>query len=133
MHIKGEALSLASYSRMLSWIIEHVDEVVLMTGHRYWQVLNTAISTDWRVREGFLAPEFQAVLARQYPRLVELFGEFEGLSGTSPAFTVSRIFESRACCSPDAALNLPRLVAHCFEKPHERFRCSLENSGMYSD
>jgi hypothetical protein len=46
-----------------------------MTGHRYWQVLNTAISTDWRVREGFLAPEFQATLARQYPRLVELFGE----------------------------------------------------------
>jgi glycosyltransferase involved in cell wall biosynthesis len=75
MHSKGEALSLASYSRMLCWIIDHVDDVVLMTKHRYWQVFNTAVSTDWRVREALLQPEFRATLARRYLRLVELFGE----------------------------------------------------------
>lgn len=76
MHPKGAALSFTSYIRMLSWLIDHVDDVVFMTGaDRYWQVLDTAISTDWRAQEAFSQPEFKVVLARRYGRLIDIFGE----------------------------------------------------------
>jgi hypothetical protein len=74
---KVRAQTLNSYSRMVCWIIDHVDDVVLMAGrHRYWEVFDTAVSTSWRVREAFFQPKVHAVLARRYLRLVELFGEF---------------------------------------------------------
>jgi hypothetical protein len=68
--------SLKSYSRVVCWLIDHVDDVVLMAGTlRYWQVFDTAVSTNWRVREAFLQPELKATLEARYLRLVELFGE----------------------------------------------------------
>lgn len=78
MHPKGEALSFGSYLRMLSWLIEHVDEVIAMTGaNRYWQVFDIASSTDHRAREAFSRLEFRAAVAARYQRLVEIFGEFQ--------------------------------------------------------
>ena len=73
---KAEAQSFNSYRRMLTWVIDQLDAVVLMTGpHRYWQVLASAASTDPRIREVFAHPEIQLAFARRYSRLVELFGE----------------------------------------------------------
>jgi Glycosyl transferase family 2 len=73
---KVEAQSFASYVRMLTWIVDHVDDVILMTGsNRYWQVLDTCAATHPWSRQAFLLPAFQATLAKRYPRLVELFGE----------------------------------------------------------
>jgi hypothetical protein len=73
---KVEAQSFGSYVRMLAWIVEHVDDVVLMTGSdRYWQVLDTCAATHPSPRKAFLRPELKAVLAKTYPRLVEIFGE----------------------------------------------------------
>jgi glycosyltransferase involved in cell wall biosynthesis len=75
-HPKVKAQSFGSYLRMLTWLVDHLDEVVLMTGaNRYWQVLRTAAATHPLAREAFSQPEFKAALARRYPRLVELFGE----------------------------------------------------------
>ena len=76
-HPKVEAQSFNSYRRMLTWVVDQLDAVVLMTGpNRYWQVLASAASTDPHAREVFAHPEFQVALARRYSRLVELFGEF---------------------------------------------------------
>jgi glycosyltransferase involved in cell wall biosynthesis len=75
-HPKVKAQSFSSYLRMLTWLVDHLDAVVLMTGaERYWQVLATASATHPYARDAFAHPEFQAALARRYSRLVELFGE----------------------------------------------------------
>ena len=75
-HPKVEAQSFASYIRMMLWIVDHVDDVVLMTGpSRYWQVFDTCSATHPWARKAFLQPEFKATMAKRYSRLVELFGE----------------------------------------------------------
>ncbi len=76
-HPKVKAQSFGSYLRMLTWIVDHLDDVVLMTGpNRYWQVIETVSATHPFAREAFSRPELEATLARRYSRLVELFGEF---------------------------------------------------------
>lgn len=73
---KVEAQSFGSYVRMLTWIVDHVDDVVVLTGvNRYWQVLDTCCGTHPWARKAFLLPLFQTTLANRYSRLVELFGE----------------------------------------------------------
>jgi hypothetical protein len=75
-HPKAHAQQSASYLRMMTWLVDHLDDVVLMTGeNRYWHVLMTAAATHPYPRDAFSHSEFQDALARQYPRLVELFGE----------------------------------------------------------
>jgi glycosyltransferase involved in cell wall biosynthesis len=76
-HPKAEAQSFDSYRRMLTWVLDQLDVVLLMAGpNRYWQVLASAASTDPRVRDVFAHREIQLTLARHYRRLVEVFGEF---------------------------------------------------------
>jgi glycosyltransferase involved in cell wall biosynthesis len=73
---KVEAQSFASYLRMLRWIVDHVDDVVLLTGpSRYWQILDTCSAVHAWARKAFLQPEFKTTLAKRYSRLVELLGE----------------------------------------------------------
>jgi glycosyltransferase involved in cell wall biosynthesis len=72
--------SFTAYARMLCWLIDHVDEVVLMTGPgRYWQVFMIVTTTGRsdEARRAFSRPEFQACLARRYQRFVQLFGEYQ--------------------------------------------------------
>jgi glycosyltransferase involved in cell wall biosynthesis len=72
---KVKVQSFSTYIRMLTWLIDHLDDVVLMTGaERYWQVLDTASSTQPYAQKAFAHP-LQAALARRYSRLLELFGE----------------------------------------------------------
>jgi glycosyltransferase involved in cell wall biosynthesis len=73
---KAHVQAFASYLRMMTWLVDHLDDVVLMTGeNRYWQILATAEATHSSRREAFSHPQFRAALARRYSRLVELFGE----------------------------------------------------------
>jgi hypothetical protein len=75
-HPKVKEQSFRSYVRMLTWLVDHLDDIVLMTGaERYWQVLVTTSATHPYARDAFMLREFQAALARRYSRLVELFGE----------------------------------------------------------
>jgi glycosyltransferase involved in cell wall biosynthesis len=75
-HPKVAAQSFASYLRMMLWIVNHVDDVVLMTGpNRYWQVVDTCSATHPWARKAFSHPDFKAMLAKRYSRLVGLFGE----------------------------------------------------------
>jgi glycosyltransferase involved in cell wall biosynthesis len=77
-HPKVRAQSFNSYKRMLTWLVDQLEVVVLMIEtRRYWQILSTASGTHPYARAVFADPEFQIVLTRQYPRLVELFGELE--------------------------------------------------------
>jgi hypothetical protein len=70
-----EAQSSAIFSRALIWLVDHIDDIMAIAAppSRYWQILDTVMSTDPR-REGFSRPELKPVLARQYPRLIALFG-----------------------------------------------------------
>jgi glycosyltransferase involved in cell wall biosynthesis len=73
----GNKTQRITYLRMMTWLVDHFDDVVLMTGEsRYWQVLNSAMGTHPYPRDAFSDPHFQAGLARCYRRLVELYGEF---------------------------------------------------------
>lgn len=77
-HPKVKAQSFSSYKRMLTWLVDQLDVVILMIeSKRYWQVLSTASATHPDARAVFADPEFQAVLAQRYSRLVELFGELQ--------------------------------------------------------
>ena len=71
--------SFSAYARMLYWLIDKLDDVVLMTGpSRYWPVIMTVTTTGrpGDARRAFSRPEFLAALARRYQRFVQLFGEF---------------------------------------------------------
>ena len=76
-HPKVRAQSFNSYVRMLTWLVDHLENVVLMTGaSRYWEIVAIASATSHNyARAAFTHPEFQAVLVRRYPRLVKIFGE----------------------------------------------------------
>jgi hypothetical protein len=77
-HPKVRTQSYNSYKRVLIWLVDQLDIVTLMVdSNRYWQVLSTASTTHPYARRVFADPEFQDVLARLYPRLVELFGELQ--------------------------------------------------------
>lgn len=75
-HPRAEAPSLATYVRMISWVIDCPDEVLLAgIGHRYWQVLEIVASTDPCASTVFSLPELQAIFARRFPQLVDVYGE----------------------------------------------------------
>ena len=77
-NVRVRVESFNSYLRVLSWLIDHVDDVVLMSGiGKYWQLFNTVTSTHSRTREACSRSEFKAVMARRYLRFVDLFGEFQ--------------------------------------------------------
>ena len=76
-HPKIRTQSFNTYLRMLTWLVDHLENVVLMAGaERYWQIVAIASATSrHHARAAFTHPEFQTVLVRRYPRLVKLFGE----------------------------------------------------------
>jgi glycosyltransferase involved in cell wall biosynthesis len=75
-HPRVAARSLATYVRMVSWLIDHLDEVLsIASAHRYWQILETAMSTNSYSPQIFSRPEFKTLLIRRYPQFVEVFGE----------------------------------------------------------
>jgi glycosyltransferase involved in cell wall biosynthesis len=75
-HPNGNAQWFNTYLRTLTWLVDHVDDIVRMTGtEKYWQVLDTVSATHPNPRDAFAHPKFQAALARLYSRLVALFGE----------------------------------------------------------
>lgn len=75
-HPRAMAPSLAAYVRMISWVIDCPDEVLLAgIRHRYWQILEIVASTDPRASTVFLLPELQAIFARRLPQLVDVYGE----------------------------------------------------------
>jgi hypothetical protein len=75
-HPRAAAPSLTTYVRMISWVIDCPDEVLLAgIRHRYWQVLEIAASTDPCASTVFSLPELQAIFARRFPQLVDLYGE----------------------------------------------------------
>jgi glycosyltransferase involved in cell wall biosynthesis len=62
--------------RMVTSIIDNLDDIVLMTGPgRYWDVFARVTATRAFARETFSHPEFKAALVRRYRRLIDLFGE----------------------------------------------------------
>ncbi len=75
-HPRAVAPSLATYVRMISWVIDCPDEVLLAgIRHRYWQVLEIVASTDPCASTVFSLPELQAIFARRFPQLVDVYGE----------------------------------------------------------
>jgi glycosyltransferase involved in cell wall biosynthesis len=75
-HPRAAASSMATYVRMISWVIDCPDEVLLAgIRHRYWQVLEIVASTDPRASTVFSLPELQAIFARRFPQLVDVYGE----------------------------------------------------------
>ena len=73
---RAEAQSFATFKRALVWLIVCIDDLLVMVPRaRYWQVFEIVrrTSTQYDISS---QPEIRAALVRQYPRLVELFGEF---------------------------------------------------------
>jgi glycosyltransferase involved in cell wall biosynthesis len=65
-----------SYRRMLIWLVDHVDDVVILAGKdRFWEIFARAAATQLDGRQAFSSPEFQEAVAQKYLRLVDLYGE----------------------------------------------------------
>jgi glycosyltransferase involved in cell wall biosynthesis len=74
-HPRAVAPSLATYVRMISWVIDCTDELLSAAiRQRYWQVLDVVASIDPRARTVFSMPELQAIFARRFPQLVDDYG-----------------------------------------------------------
>ncbi len=72
----GEAQSFGTFIRVMVWAIACIDDLLTMVpAPRYWQIIEVIRSTAPQF-DVFSQPEVKAALALQYPRLVELFGEF---------------------------------------------------------
>lgn len=70
-----DAHASATFSRVLISLVDHIDDIVVIATppFRYWRIVETVMSMGSR-HGAFSRPELKAVLVRQYPRLVELFG-----------------------------------------------------------
>jgi hypothetical protein len=71
--------SFKTYLRMLSWLIDHFEEIVQLTGEdKYWKIFAVVSASNGPksfARTAFANPTFQAALSRRYCALVKVFGE----------------------------------------------------------
>jgi hypothetical protein len=71
--------SFKTYLRMLTWFIDHFEEIVQLAGQdNYWKILAVVSASNGPrsfARTAFANPTFQAALSRRYCALVKVFGE----------------------------------------------------------
>lgn len=73
---RAMASSLATFIRMISWVIDCPDEhLSAEIRQRYWHVLEVVASSDPRASTVFSRPELHAIFARRFPQLVDDYGE----------------------------------------------------------
>jgi glycosyltransferase involved in cell wall biosynthesis len=71
--------SFNTYLRMLTWLVDHFEEIVQIAGEdKYWKIFATVSASNGPksyARNAFANDTFRAALSRQYCGLVKLFGE----------------------------------------------------------
>lgn len=74
---RAEMQAFGTFVRVVVWLIVCIDDLLTMVpASRYWQIVEGVKRAASPESDAFSHPEVKAALARQYPRLVELFGEF---------------------------------------------------------